>query len=39
MAHILNGHLPDPDDEDSLSRHWTFGAQLRPHLNPGHWGC
>lgn len=26
----IGGHLPDPDD----SRHFTFSAQLRPHLVP-----
>jgi Papain family cysteine protease len=35
MAFTLNGHLPDPDDENALSSYWNFGAQLRPHLVPG----
>ena len=35
MAFKLGGHLPDPDDEESLAGYWNFGAQLRPHLVPG----
>ena len=35
MAFKLGGHLPDPDDENSLASYWNFKTQLRPHLAPG----
>jgi C1A family cysteine protease len=34
MAFKLGGHMPDPDDDNSLRSYWSFEAQLSPHLTP-----
>ena len=35
MTYKIGGHLPDPEDDDSAQRYWSFSSQLRPHLAPG----
>jgi len=35
MEYKLGGHIPDPDDENSLRAYWNFESQLRLHLAPG----
>ncbi|MEI7869732.1 MAG: C1 family peptidase [Candidatus Methylumidiphilus sp.] len=34
MTFKIGGHLPDPDDGESLKSYWDFSTQLRPHLAP-----
>ena len=34
MEYKLGGHIPDPDDENSLRAYWNFESQLRLHLAP-----
>jgi hypothetical protein len=35
MEYKLGGYRPDPQDEESLKKHWGFEARLKAHLPSG----